>query len=90
MSTINNVRRPSTSKRWLIAGGILLVIGVAGILRFVLEGTNTPVEGDPQADAAWQSITIIGAAICTGVGLVLVTLGQIKRRRSHRPPTGAA
>ena len=90
MSTINNVRRPSTSKRWLIVGSILLVIGVAGILRFVLEGTNTPVEGDPQADAAWQSITIIGAAICTGIGLVLVTLGLIKRRRSHRPPTGAA
>lgn len=90
MSTINNVRRPSTSKRWLIIGSVLLVIGVAGILRFVLEGTNTPVEGDPQADAAWQSITIIGSALCTGIGLVMVTLGLIKRRRGARKPSDTA
>ena len=80
MATSNNITTPSTSKRWLIIGAILLVLGLILIGRYAFEGTNTPVEGDAPADAAWQSGTIIGAALFTGIGVVLIVIGFLKRR----------
>lgn len=79
--TVNSVKKPSNGRAWLIWGAISLALGIIGILTYVLVGPNTPQEGDAQDDALWQSLTIIGAAVFTGVGLVLLVMGILKRRR---------
>lgn len=81
MVNSENMLRPTATKRLLVIGSILLVIGVIGILRYTFEGTNTPVEGNAPADGLWQSLTIIGAALFTGVGVVMILIALIKRRR---------
>jgi hypothetical protein len=84
MATTNNIQTASTSKRWLIIGSVLLVLGLILIGRYAMEGVNTPVEGNAPADAAWQSSTIIGAALFTGVGVVTIIIGILKRRTLAR------
>jgi hypothetical protein len=84
MATTDNIQTPSTSKRWLITGAILLVLGLILIGRYAFEGTNTPVEGDAPADAAWQTATVVGAALFTGVGVTLIVIGILKRRTLAR------
>jgi uncharacterized membrane protein len=81
MVNSGSILKPTATRRLFILGGVLLIIGLTGILRYTFEGTNTPVEGDAPADAVWQSVTIIGGAFFTGVGLVLIVIGLIKRRR---------
>ncbi|GGE99277.1 hypothetical protein [Mycetocola zhadangensis] len=84
MATTNNIETASTSKRWLIFGSILLVLGLILVGRYALEGANTPVEGNATADAAWQASTVIGAALFTGVGVLLIVIGLLKRRTLAR------
>jgi hypothetical protein len=84
MATTNNISTGSTSKRWLIIGAVFLVLGLILIGRYALEGANTPVEGNAPADAAWQASTIIGAALFTGVGVVMIVIGILKRRTLAR------
>ncbi len=80
----NNSQTPSTSKRRIILGAVLLAIGLFLVGRYALEGANTPVEGNAPADAAWQAGTVIGAALFTGVGVLLIVLGILKRRAMAR------
>jgi uncharacterized membrane protein len=87
MVNSENILKPTATRRLFIIGGVLLILGLIGILRYVFEGTNTPVEGDAPADALWQSATIIGGAFLTGVGVVLIIIGLIKRRRVPRNRT---
>ena len=84
MVNSENILKPTGSKRLFVIGGILLVIGLIAVLRYTFEGTNTPVEGNAPADAAWQSATIIGGALFTGVGVLLLVVGWLKRRRQRR------
>jgi hypothetical protein len=65
----------------LVVGVILLVLAVIGI---VLYATGAP---DAAADAgtgtgALRGLTIWGAALCGGTGLVLVIVAMIKRGRA--------
>jgi hypothetical protein len=92
MATTDNNQTPSTSKRTLVIGAILLVLGLILVGRYALEGVNTPVEGNAPADAAWQASTVIGAALFTGVGALLIVVSLLKRRSlarrnssSHKP-----
>jgi TRAP-type C4-dicarboxylate transport system permease small subunit len=91
MATTDNNQTPSTSKRTLVIGAILLVLGLILVGRYALEGVNTPVEGNAPADA-WQASTVIGAALFTGVGALLIVVSLLKRRSlarrnssSHKP-----
>jgi hypothetical protein len=90
LNMVNSERilKPTATRRLLLIGGILLIVGLIGILRYALEGTNTPVEGDVPADAVWQSATIIGGAFFTGIGVVLIVIALIKRHRMPQDHSG--
>jgi hypothetical protein len=68
----------------LIIGAVLVLVGLVGIALYAFMPLSTPVEGDAQADSALQSVIIIGAAACFGVGLLLIVRGIVLRRRGHR------
>ncbi|SFN35645.1 hypothetical protein [Mycetocola miduiensis] len=84
MATTDNIQTPSTSKRWLITGSILLAVGLILVGLYTFQGTNTPVEGNAPADAAWQTATVVSAALFTGAGVVLIIIGILKRRTLAR------
>ncbi len=69
---------------YLTLGAVLTVIGLIGIGIYAFTPRNTPVEGDGTADAAWQSGVIIGAAVATGVGVLLLLWAFVARVRARR------
>lgn len=77
--TINSVRRSSNGRGQLIAGVVLLAIGVVGVVLYATGVTGELSEGG--SDGAAQGATIWGAALFIGAGAVLVVLGVIRRRR---------
>lgn len=83
MSSIENVRKESSGAKWFVVGAILLILGIMGIIRYATEGINTPLEGSGTPDGAYQGLLIVGSGLCTGVGLLLIVLGALKRRRSR-------
>jgi hypothetical protein len=81
MTDIENVRKASNGRALFVWGAVLLLLGIAGIVRYVI-GASHPGEGtDATSDGVWQSLTIIAAALATGAGLVMLVLGYIKRAR---------
>ncbi len=70
---------------YLTVGGILTLLGLAGVAVYAFTPRSTPVEGDAQADAAWQSTIIIGSAVALGVGVLLLMLALVASMRAHRP-----
>ena len=73
---------------YLTLGVVLTAIGLIGVGIYAFAPRITPAEGDAQADAGWQSGVIIGAAVCTGVGVLLLLLAlvaAVRSRREHQP-----
>lgn len=68
--------RPSNGIAYFVVGGILVLLGIVGV---VLYATGAP---DLVSDAndPFRALTIIGAAVATGAGLLLLVLGVVKRR----------
>ncbi|MCU1639394.1 MAG: hypothetical protein JWL94_2041 [Microbacteriaceae bacterium] len=81
MSNLNNIHRPSTGKRWLVMGAILLLVGLIGVVVFAFPRPSDVVGGDPQIDGLWQAGVTIGSAVATGAGLTMLLIGLIKRRK---------
>lgn len=74
---------PVRTGLYLTLGSVLTVIGLIGIGLYALSPRETPAEGDPLSDAAWQSGVILGAAVATGVGVLLllwVLLAHLRAR----------
>lgn len=69
---------------YLTAGAVLALLGIVGVAIYAFTPRNTPVEGDAQADAAWQSTVIIGSAVALGVGVLLLMLGLVASMRARR------
>ncbi len=69
---------------YLTAGAVLALLGIVGVAIYSFTPRNTPVEGDAQADAAWQSTIIIGSAVALGVGVLLLMLGLVASMRARR------
>ena len=77
--TIDNVTHRSGGRRQLVIGIVLLAIGIVGIVLYVT-GVTAELSG-AGSDGVTQAGTIIGAALFSGVGALLVVLGVLKRRR---------
>jgi len=83
MSTIEGMRKPSSGSGWLSWGIVLLVLGVIGIVLFIV-GSTIPATGDQQGSSVWQTLSVILGAVFFGTGLVSVTIGAIKRKQFSR------
>jgi hypothetical protein len=79
---------PVRTGMYLTVGVVLAVLGLAGVAVYAFTPRNTPAEGDPQADAAWQSGVIIGSAVALGVGVLLLLLAFVASRRARRTGRG--
>ena len=74
---------PARVGLYLIFGTVLTVIGLSGSGIYAFTPRNTPAEGDGTADAAWQSGVIIGAALATGLGVLLLLWAVVARVRAR-------
>ena len=72
---------PARVGLYLTFGVVLTVIGLIDIGIYAFTPRNTPAEGDGTADAAWQSAVIIGAALATGIGVLLLLWAVVARVR---------
>jgi uncharacterized membrane protein YidH (DUF202 family) len=87
--TDNKMSQPSTGRMPLIAGVVLVLVGLAGVAQF---GFGTPGADSTGAHVAWEAGLTIGAAVAIGVGLLLVAIAVTKRTRMKaqtRPRAGA-
>jgi hypothetical protein len=80
MVGVSGMRKKSSGSGWLAWGIILLVLGIIGIVIFVV-GANVPAAGDSQGSSVWQSLSVILGGIFFGVGLASIVIGLIKRRK---------
>jgi hypothetical protein len=79
--TDQNAPAPPPTRGWklIIPGAVMLVLGI--ILAVSTFGRETPGENDPAEFAAWNAGTTIGSAVLIGIGILLVALGSVRRRR---------
>ena len=81
--SLSSETRPSNGIAYFVAGAVLLVIGIAGIVAYAValpDAAQAPTE----ATGPLRGLTIIGAAVATGAGVLLVALGVVKRRARRR------
>ena len=62
----------------LVVGIILTIIGVIAMFLF---GFGTPGKDTAASNAAWESSLTIGSAVLTGVGVLLILMAIVRRRR---------
>lgn len=79
MSLNDRMTRPSAGAGPLIAGMVLLALGVLGVILYAVgapdqAGTATPL-------GAMRGVLVIAAALCMGLGAALTVVGIIKRRK---------
>lgn len=74
------MQKRTSGTGWLVWGIILLVLGIIGIVIFLV-GASNPTTGDAQGSSVWQSLSVILGAIFFGLGLVSVIFGLIKRKK---------
>lgn len=75
---------PVRTGLYLTLGAVLTVLGLIGVGIYAFTPRNTPAEGDAPADAAWQSGVIVGAAVATGVGVLLLLWALVAHLRARR------
>lgn len=80
MTGVEGMRKPSSGTGWLAWGIVLLVLGVIGIVIFIV-GSTIPGTGDEQGSGVWQTLSVILGAVFFGAGLVGVIIGSIKRKK---------
>lgn len=81
--SLSSETRPSNGVALFVAGGILLLIGIAGIIAYATAFPDA-AQADQEATGPLRALTIIAAAIGTGAGVLLVALGFVKRRARSR------
>lgn len=71
--------RPARGILLFVLGGVLFLVGITGV---VLYATAFPDASDLGGGdlGILRAATVIGAAIATGAGVLLVVLGIVKRR----------
>lgn len=82
MTNITNARTPAGGRRLVTAGAVVLVLGVAGVITYlVLASTETP--GAASGQGALQGGLIVLSALLVGVGAVMLLTGLLKRQRGR-------
>jgi hypothetical protein len=78
--TLDGIKKTHHSKRMLVAAIVFLALGVVGI---ILYATGAPDATGAEANGlgALRGLTIVGAAVCFGVGALLLVLGLIRRKK---------
>lgn len=81
--TISSETRPSSGVAMFVIGGILLLIGLAGIVAYA---TALPdALGAPEnVTGVLRGLTIIVAALGIAAGALFLVLGVVKRRARAR------
>jgi hypothetical protein len=81
--SLSSETRPSNGIGLFVAGGILVLIGLAGIVAYA--SALPDALGAPEnVTGVLRGLTIIGAAIAGGTGVLLLVLGFVKRRARTR------
>lgn len=80
MVGIEGMQKRSSGSGWLAWGIVLLVLGIIGVVIFIV-GSTIPTTGDAQGSSVWQSLNVILGAVFFGVGLVAVFIGLVKRKK---------
>jgi hypothetical protein len=70
--------KPTRGIALLVVGIILTIIGVIAMFLF---GFGTPGKDTAASNAAWESSLTIGSAVLTGVGVLLILMAIVRRRR---------
>jgi len=83
MGEIDAIRNPSSGTPWFVVGGILELMGVAFLALFVVELVTGPTDDSAQVEGALQGLTVIAAAVFIAAGLLIITIGLLKHRRSR-------
>ena len=83
---------PKASNGWglVVPGAVLLLVGIA--LAVSTFGRETPGENSGGEFAAWNAGLTIGSALLVGLGVLLLALGLVRRRRraAERGTRGAS
>ena len=75
--------RPSNGVALFVAGGILVLIGLVGIVAYA--AALPDALGAPEnVTGVLRGLTIITAAVAGGTGVLLLVLGGVKRRARTR------
>jgi len=80
MSSNEGTQKPSAGLSWIVIGAILLILGLVGIVTFIV-GATMPTTGDEHGSSVWQTLSVVLGAVFFGVGLVSIINGFIKRRK---------
>lgn len=75
------------SARWMVAGAVLALVGLAAVVISLVVGNVWEEEGGTEQGALQAGILIPGA-IALGVGVVLLVIGMIKRRPKRGDDAG--
>ena len=78
---MRSTQNPARSTSMLVVGAVAFVVGVLGIVGYIYLASQPAAGNDASSSGLMQGLLVICAAACTGLGLVLVTLGVIKRMR---------
>jgi hypothetical protein len=65
-------------------GAALTVLGLIGVAIYTFMPRNTPAEGEGTTDGLLQAGLIIGSAVLTGVGLLMLMWGIVMTTRARR------
>jgi hypothetical protein len=75
--------RPSNGIALFVVGGILVLIGLAGVVAYA-SALPDALGASQSVTGMLRGLTIIGAAIAGGTGVLLLVLGAVKRRARTR------
>ncbi|MGN6197447.1 hypothetical protein [Humibacter sp.] len=76
--TESGMTKPTRGIALLVVGIVLTVIGVIAMFFF---GFGTPGKDTALNNAVWETSLTIGSAILTGVGILLILIAIVRRRR---------
>ncbi|WP_173923821.1 hypothetical protein [Agromyces sp. Marseille-P2726] len=86
MSETGEEIRTTPARRGLFfgLGAALTLVGLIGVAIYAFMPRNTPAEGEGTADGLLQSGLIIGSAVLTGIGVLLLVWGFVMSTRARR------
>lgn len=70
--------RPSSGIALFVVGGLLVVLAVVGVLLYVFGIPDQAADGSGLG--VLRGLTVVGAGISGGVGMLLIAIGAVKRR----------
>jgi hypothetical protein len=75
--TLSAEIRPSRGIGLFVAGGVLLLLAVVGIVLYAFGIPDQAADGSSLG--VLRGVTVVGAGIAAGVGALLIVLGVVKR-----------